>query len=73
MPTSVVSLNTNGKGTATDVSMYLESKKRAVLTKGQAVKQGVKISDRPMTRGFTDLVVTRLFTHGATKNFPKHL
>lgn len=70
---TVVSLNTNGKGTAADASMYLESKKRAVLTKGQPVKQGVKISDRPMTRGFSDIVVTRLFTHGARKNFPKHL
>ena len=70
---TVVSLNTRGKGTAADVSMYLDAKKRAVLTKGQPVKEGVAISDRPMTRGFSDVVMARLFTRGATKNFPKHL
>jgi hypothetical protein len=72
MPNSVVSLNTGpgGKGVATDYSMFLEMKKRRILTFGVPVKEGVKISDRPMTRGFTDnIVVTRLFTHGAFKNF----
>jgi hypothetical protein len=76
--TSVVSLNTgpNGKGPATDYSMFLEMKKRRVLTFGVAVKSiggdvnGIKISDRPMQRGFTDnIVVPRLFVHGAYKNF----
>lgn len=69
---TVISLNTRGKGTAADMSMYLESKKRAVLTKGEAMKTGVKISDRPMTRGFSDLIVTRVFAKGSAKNFPKH-
>jgi hypothetical protein len=70
--TSVVSLNTGpyGKGTATDYSMFLEMKKRRVLTVGVAVKNGVQISDRPMQRGFTDNIVTpRLHVHGAYKNF----
>ena len=76
--TSVVSLNTGpyGKGTATDCSMFLEMKKRRVLTIGVPVKStknnvnGIKISDRPMQRGFTDNIVTpRLHVHGAYKNF----
>ncbi len=67
-----VSLNVGpgAKGTATDYSMFLEMKKRRVLTVGVAVKHGVGISDRPMQRGFTDnIVVPRLFVHGAYKNF----
>ena len=69
---SVISLNTGpgAKGTATDYSMFLEMKKRRVLTIGVPVKNGVPISDRPMQRGFTDnIVVPRLFVHGAYKNF----
>jgi hypothetical protein len=75
---TVISLNTgpNGKGTATDCSMFLEMRKRRVLTFGVPVKSSagdvnaIKISDRPMQRGFTDnIVVPRLFVHGAYKNF----
>lgn len=61
-----------GKGPATDYSMLLEMKRRAIIVKGQMVKQGVKISDRPMTRGFEDGPVTaRLHLLGAAKNFVK--
>jgi hypothetical protein len=74
-----VSLNTGpgGKGPATDYSMFLEMKKRRVLTIGVPVKSGLigsdgkpALSDRPMQRGFTDNMVTpRLHVHGAYKNF----
>jgi hypothetical protein len=52
--------------------MLLEMKRRAIIVKGQMVKQGVAISDRPMTRGFEDGPVTaRLNLFGAAKNFVK--
>jgi hypothetical protein len=61
-----------GKGPATDYSILLEMKRRAIIVNGQIVKQGVAISDRPMQRGFTDGPVTpRLNLKGAYKNFVK--
>jgi hypothetical protein len=61
-----------GKGPATDYSILLEMKRRAIIVKGQIIKKGVGISDRPMQRGFTDGPVTpRLHLHGAYKNFVK--
>jgi len=61
-----------GKGPATDYSMLLEMKRRAIIVKGQMVKQGVAISDRPMQRGFEEGPVTaRLHLFGAAKNFVK--
>ena len=77
MPTTVglnkgASAANGGKGPATDYSMLLEMKRRAIIIKGQMVKQGVAISDRPMTRGFEEGPVTaRLNLKGAFKNFLK--
>jgi hypothetical protein len=77
MPTTVglnkgATAANGGKGPATDYSMLLEMKRRAIIVKGQMVKNGVKISDRPMTRGFEEGPVTaRLHLNGAFKNFVK--
>jgi len=77
MPTTVglnkgATPTSGGKGPATDYSMLLEMKRRAIIVKGQMVKQGVGISDRPMTRGFEEGPVTaRLHLRGAYKNFLK--
>lgn len=77
MPTTIglnkgASAVNGGKGPATDYSMLLEMKRRAIIVKGQMVKQGVTISDRPMTRGFEEGPVTaRLHLKGAAKNFLK--
>lgn len=77
MPTTIglnkgASAVNGGKGPATDYSMLLEMKRRAIIVKGQMVKQGVTISDRPMTRGFEDGPATpRLHLRGAAKNFLK--
>lgn len=77
MPTTVglnkgAAPSAGGKGPATDYSMLLEMKRRAIIVKGQMVKQGVGISDRPMTRGFEEGPVTaRLHLLGAAKNFVK--
>lgn len=61
-----------GKGPATDYSMLLEMKRRAIIVKGQMVKNSMPLSDRPMTRGFEDGPVTaRLNLKGAAKNFVK--
>jgi hypothetical protein len=61
-----------GKGPATDYSMLLEMKRRAIIAKGQMVKNGMPLSDRPMTRGFEEGPVTaRLHLRGAFKNFVK--
>ena len=61
-----------GKGPATDYSMLLEMKRRAIIVKGQMVKNSMPLSDRPMTRGFEDGPVTaRLHLLGAAKNFVK--
>jgi hypothetical protein len=61
-----------GKGPATDYSMLLEMKRRAIIVKGQMVKNGMPLSDRPMTRGFENGPVTaRLNLFGAAKNFLK--
>jgi hypothetical protein len=77
MPTTIglnkgASAVNGGKGPATDYSMLLEMKRRSIIVKGQMVKQGVAISDRPMTRGFEDGPATaRLHLLGAAKNFLK--
>ena len=77
MPTTVglnkgATPTSGGKGPATDYSMLLEMKRRAIIVKGQMVKQGVAISDRPMTRGFEEGPATaRLHLFGAAKNFVK--
>jgi len=77
MPTTVgvnkgATAANGGKGPATDYSMLLEMKRRAILAKGQMVKQNMPLSDRPMTRGFEEGPVTaRLHLRGAFKNFLK--
>jgi len=61
-----------GKGPATDYSMLLEMKRRAIIVKGQMVKNGMSLSDQPKTRGFENGPVTaRLHLNGAAKNFLK--